>query len=62
LPQLPKPKLPRPLRLQLERSRFFAQSPQLILLDKLMRKKRGIKVDSKIYEPEFMSDIGNSSY
>lgn len=35
----PKIRLPKKLKLMLERSRMFSQSPRLVLMDKMMRKK-----------------------
>ena len=45
------------MRHQLERSRFFAQSPQLVYMDKLIKKKKGMEIDEKIYDPELINEI-----
>lgn len=41
----------------MERSSFFLQSPQLICMDKLLKKKKGIKIDENIYSPEYIANL-----
>ena len=50
-------KLPKKLKIELERGRLFAQSPRLVHMDKLIRKNKGLKIDEKIYTPEYFTNI-----
>ena len=42
-------KIPRQLRVKLERSRMFTKSPNLVFMDKLFKKKQGMDIDNRIY-------------
>ncbi|CAI2381821.1 unnamed protein product [Moneuplotes crassus] len=56
-PVSPRPKYPRYLRLQMERSKYFLQSPQLACMDKLIKKKKGMMIDENIYSPKFIEQL-----